>query len=88
MSLPDKHDPRYFRHYAKFAADGSVAAVVERETTEPPPSDDAESVYVEFTDLYPVDLSGVAGAAQHLETIATAKRALKALLHQAKVAPE
>lgn len=47
MSIPDKHDPRAFNHYAKMADDGTVAAIVEIAAGFIP--QDIEAVYADVT---------------------------------------
>jgi|KBSSwiStaDraftv2_1062776.scaffolds.fasta_scaffold00996_19 hypothetical protein len=59
MGLPDTHDGREFRQYARLAPDGSVAAIVEVAEGLTVPSDAAGNLYVEVTDLHPNDYRAV-----------------------------
>lgn len=52
--LRDPHDPRQFRRYVKFAADGSVASVHDLEAGAVP-----QANMVEVTDLSPIDFAGI-----------------------------
>jgi hypothetical protein len=52
--IPDKHDPRLFRHYAKLGADGSVLATVEVALGAEQP-DTASGDYMEITAIHPYD---------------------------------
>lgn len=49
MSLPDKHDPRRFRHYAKTTRSGIVVAIIEIADGKPVPPDDDVYRYVDVT---------------------------------------
>ena len=59
MSLPDKHDPRRFRHFAQLNAEGAVIATVEVADGLPVPAGFAEQTVAEITDCYPYDFGGV-----------------------------
>lgn len=59
MGLPDKHDKREFRHFAKIDADGHVVAVLEIADGQPDPADGVGSLYVEITDLHPYEFTDV-----------------------------
>lgn len=60
MGLPSgTHDKRTFRHYAKLAEDGTVAAIVELADGAPDLLDGDQSDYVEVTDLHPYDFTGM-----------------------------
>lgn len=85
--IKDKHDDRKFRHFAKFNSDGTVAAVVEVAEDSQPPSDQSDSLYIDFTDLHPMDLTKVKVAKTHLDAIQNAKRAIKDALAAAKATP-
>jgi hypothetical protein len=52
-------EKREFRHFAKFAPDGTVAAIVEVANGAPDPEDGEDSTYVDVTDLWPYDFSTV-----------------------------
>ena len=73
MGIPSgTHDPRQFRHYAKMAADGSVAAIVEVADGLPAPTDGEQSLYIDVTDLHPYDFRGVvASAVQQAPVVVT-----------------
>lgn len=49
MALPDKHDKRLFRHYAKTAQDGTVVAIIEVAINKPAPVDDDTYHYIDVT---------------------------------------
>lgn len=67
MSLPSgTHDKRTFRHFAKLAADGSIAATVEVAAGFPDPVDGEGHVYVDVTELHPYDFRGVKVKAKDL----------------------
>lgn len=70
MGLPDKHDDRRFRHFAKMHDDGTVAASVEVADGMAAPVDSAGSVFLEVTDAYPYDF---AQAVVETAALATAK---------------
>lgn len=59
MGIKDQHDPRSFQHFAKFAEDGTIAAIVEVADGQPEPDDDDAAVYVDVTDLHPFDVREV-----------------------------
>lgn len=61
MSLPDKHDARLFRHYAKFDIDGHFLGLVEYVAQNAIPPSDAR--YVDVTALAPHDYTGSTEAA-------------------------
>lgn len=65
---PDPHDPRVFRHFAKMAADGSVAAIVEVADGSADPPDVAAGQLVDVSKLYPFDFTGVKVAPATLAT--------------------
>lgn len=66
VSIPSgTRDPRRFRHYAKFADDGTVAAVVAF-TNGVLPNDAEQSLYVDITELHPYDLRDVKLTKQQL----------------------
>lgn len=71
MSLPDKHDPRLFRHYAKFAPDGRFIGIVEYVSNKDiPPSD---SHFIDVTSLIAHDFTGA--------TEASLRQAVDAMTH-------
>jgi hypothetical protein len=64
MSIKDPHDRRTFQHFVKLADDGTVAAIVEYADgslvhSDEHPVDAAGSVYINVTELVPVDFTGV-----------------------------
>jgi hypothetical protein len=66
-------EKREFRHFAKFASDGTVAAIVEVAVGAPDPVDGEDSVYVDVTDLWPYDFAAVRmppGQVKHTERAA------------------
>lgn len=52
--IPDKHDDRLFRHYAKLGADGTVLAIVEVAVGADQPAPDTGDV-IEVTAIHPYD---------------------------------
>lgn len=69
MGLPDKHDNRTFRHFARLDANGDVVAIVEvvdepgfdsdNKPFSQEPADTSTIVHVDITDLHPYDFTGV-----------------------------
>jgi hypothetical protein len=62
VTVPDKHDPREFKHYAKIALDGTVVSTFEVAADREPPSS-GDAIHVEITDQFPYDLGGKSIAA-------------------------
>lgn len=66
VSIPSgTRDTRRFRHYAKFAADGTVAGIVAF-AHGVLPNDGEQSLYVDVTELHPHDLRDVKLTKQQL----------------------